>query len=168
MLSKRARGYDPSLVDSAKRLRLNLADAYLSNDITGVRTQELFNDAAAAGAANVADIASKDKPRNAARNLKRKFLKNTKWPTVYTSLVSMKDPKTEEARAKQKINMLIYFTYKVPASCTGHEAEAEHQFGTRACRHAGQVRGPERIAADRRDGAPHQGAPRESEFRAGG
>ena len=100
MLSKRAKGYDRSTCPPEKRLRLNLADAFLSNDITGARTQEMFNDAQAAGAEGVADLASHSScPGNAARDLKRKLARYSKWPQQYTAKVRMKDPKTEEARA---------------------------------------------------------------------
>ena len=100
MLSKRAKGYDASTCPLEKRLRLNLADAFLSNDITGVRSQEIFNDAQAAGAAHVADLASSSScPRNAARDLKRKLSRYSKWPKQYTAKVRMTDRKTEEARA---------------------------------------------------------------------
>ena len=68
MFSKRAKGYEASNVPPAKRFRHNLADAFLSNDITGARAQEMFNDAQAAGAADVEDLASHSScPSNAAR-----------------------------------------------------------------------------------------------------
>lgn len=100
MLSKRGKGYDASTCPPEKRLRRNLADAFLSNDISGARTQEMFNDAQAAGAAHVADLASHSSCQgHAARNLKKKLARYSKWPTQYTAKVRMKDPKTEEARA---------------------------------------------------------------------
>ena len=49
MLSKHHRAYDPSETSAAKRLRLNVSDLFQSNAVTGKRTQELINDAAAAG-----------------------------------------------------------------------------------------------------------------------
>ena len=100
MLSKRAKGYDASTVPPAKRFRHNLADALLSNDITGARAQEMFNDAQAAGTADVADLASHSScPGHSARDLKKKLARYSKWPKQYTAMVRMKDPKTEEARA---------------------------------------------------------------------
>ena len=100
MLSKRAKGYDARSCPPEKRLRRNLADAFLSNDITGARAQEMFNDAQAAGAADVADLASHSScPQNAARDLKKKLARYSKWPKQYTAMVRMQDPKTEEARA---------------------------------------------------------------------
>ena len=101
MLSKRAKGYDPSSLPPAKRLRQNLADAYLSN-VTGTRAQELFADAQAAGAANVKDLAGGTSRKNAARNLKKKLARYSKWPKPHIAEVRMKDPKTEEARALSK------------------------------------------------------------------
>ena len=102
MLSKRAKGYDTSSLPPAKRLRQNLADAFLSNEITGTRAQELFNDAQAAGASNVKDLAGGTSSKNAARNLKKKLSRYSKWPKPYMAEVRMKDPKTEEARALSK------------------------------------------------------------------
>ena len=99
MLSKRAKGYDASTCPPEKRFRRNLADAFLSNDITGARAQEMFNDAQAAGAANVADLAGSSCPNHSARDLKKKLARYSKWPQQYTAKVRMKDPKTEEARA---------------------------------------------------------------------
>ena len=103
MLSKRAKGYDPSEVPAHKRLRKNLADTFLSNEISGRKAQELFNDAQAAGAADVQDLAGRSAVApNAGRNLKRKLVRYTKWPKIYTGEVRMLDPKTEEARALSK------------------------------------------------------------------
>ena len=100
MLSKRGKGYDPSQVPAEKRLRLNLGDAFLGNEITGQRAQELYNDAQAAGAANVRDLATAATGRNACRNLRSKLLKGSKWPKIYEASIRMKNPKTEEAGAE--------------------------------------------------------------------
>jgi len=105
MLSKRAKGYDPSQLPPSKRFRKNLADCFLSNEITGARAQELFNDAQAAGTADVKDLAGGTSKSNAARNLKKKLVRYSKWPKPYIAEVRMKDPKTEEVRALSK-NMI--------------------------------------------------------------
>ena len=49
MLSKHHRAYVPSETSAAKRLRLNVSDLFASNTVTGKRSQELINDAAATG-----------------------------------------------------------------------------------------------------------------------
>eukprot|EP00972_Heterocapsa_arctica_P008536 1245478-Heterocapsa_arctica.AAC.1 len=46
MLSKNGRGYDPDGVPRAKRLKHNLADLFLSGQVSGHRSQSLFEDAA--------------------------------------------------------------------------------------------------------------------------
>ena len=80
-----------------------MADTFLSNEIPGRKAQELFNDALAAGAADVRDLAGRAvHAPNAARNLKKKLVRYTKWPKIYTGEVRMLDPKTEEARALKK------------------------------------------------------------------
>ena len=50
MFSKRGRGYEETELSPSKRLRANLADLFLSNDISGSRALSLFQDADGAGA----------------------------------------------------------------------------------------------------------------------
>ena len=57
MLAKRGVGHDLDALPPGKRFIANLADAFLSNEVSGQRAQSLFNDAALAGTANVSDIA---------------------------------------------------------------------------------------------------------------
>ncbi len=52
MLGKSALGYDPATVPAGKRLRQNLLDLVLSNDISSARAQALFDDAATSGVAD--------------------------------------------------------------------------------------------------------------------
>ena len=64
-----------------KRLRSNLSDLYLSGTISGLRAATLFTDASVAGAANTADLADRES-KNGQRDLRRKLLKNSKWPPL--------------------------------------------------------------------------------------
>ena len=103
MFSKRARGYDESATDPAKRFRRNIGDAFLSNAMSAARSQSLINDAHAAGAAHLGDLIEKkpgDRHANLARNLLRRFGRKNKWPKQYTANIRMKDRKTGEARKK--------------------------------------------------------------------
>ena len=83
--------------DPSKRLRQNLRDLFVSNDVSGARGQTLFDDAHLAGAAHVRDIASRSSKGtargNAARNLKNKF-KSKIWPALYTAQIRQMNKKT--------------------------------------------------------------------------
>ena len=83
MFHKRDKEYKEGIPPS-KRLGSNLDELFLSNKISGQRAQEIFSDAALAGASHVADLAKgSDNPSverlernpNAARDLARR-LKN--------------------------------------------------------------------------------------------
>jgi hypothetical protein len=105
MLSKHALGYDVKSLPPAKRLRANLADLATSNLISGQRAQELYNDADAAGAANVRDMTGSS-GKNARRNILRKLLKGSKWPKSYTAKIRVRNPKTEEV-VEAPMDMLL-------------------------------------------------------------
>ena len=81
MLSKAKRPYTPSDLPPDKRLRANVTDLFVTNVVSGLRTQEVLNDIA-----GVAGSFAKDKRplgTNAARNLRRSVLKRTLWPSLY-------------------------------------------------------------------------------------
>ena len=87
-LSKREKASEDG-IPLAKRLRSNVGDLFLSNQISAQRAQEIFQDAAYAGASSVKDLtkgldnpSSEKLQRNvhAARNLTRKLLKGTPGP----------------------------------------------------------------------------------------
>ena len=73
MLSKNKRGYLQDKVPFAKRFRKNLGDAFLGGQLTGKRTASLFQDAEAAGARGIDDLA-RIGDHNANRSLKRRLL----------------------------------------------------------------------------------------------
>ena len=95
MLSKHQRAYEPSETSAAKRLRLNVSDLFHSNTVTGKRTQELINDAAAAG---VDDCVPLRKPNdsNTARHLRRSMMKQNQWPKFYDVEVRVKNPRNNK------------------------------------------------------------------------
>ena len=97
MQSKHERAYVPEETSAAKRLRLNVTDLFASNTVTGKRTQELLNDAAAGG---VNDCTSwrKGITSNTARDLRRKMLKNSAWPTFYEFKVTSTNPRTNKTK----------------------------------------------------------------------
>ena len=100
MYKKRGRAKDENPAPPAKRLRQNIADLYLSNDISASRAQELYEDAVAAGTAHVNDLARVGQGgrlfKNLARDLKAKLLKGSRWPKPYMAKVRMWDPKRSE------------------------------------------------------------------------
>ena len=79
-----------------KRLRQNLADLFLSGDISGKRARTLFQDADCANASNVSDLARGESDENAHRDVLRKLLSQTKWPRLFTFEVPIYDPKTDK------------------------------------------------------------------------
>ena len=83
LLGKRARAYDRSELPPGQRLRHNIADLFSSNAVSGIRAQELFNDAAAAGDEACAPLRSRGHGGHEARDLRRRLLKHTLWPESY-------------------------------------------------------------------------------------
>ena len=107
MLSKHGLGYDASTLPASKRLRANLADLTTGNVISGQRAQTLFNDAHAAGAEDVSDMRGRA-DEHSRRNILRKLLKNSKWPSRYVSKIRVRDPKTENVVAVPMEMLLVH------------------------------------------------------------
>ena len=96
MFSKRALPEDRDETAPEKRLRTNLADLFLSNHVSGARSQSLFNDAADAKAMHVADLASATcAPQNASRRLRRKLMKGRLWPKPYYAQIRLWSPRLQ-------------------------------------------------------------------------
>jgi len=97
MLSKAARPYDPEELPPEKRLRRNLQDLLANNVISGSRAQELFNDAAAAGDRNCRPL-TRHGPlsHHAARDVRRRLLKHTMWPSLYEANIRCWNTKRQE------------------------------------------------------------------------
>ena len=104
MLSKHHRAYVPSETSAAKRLRLNVSDLFQSNIVTGKRTQELINDAAAAGVDDCAPW-QKRNTSNTARHL-RTVMMNNQWPKFYEVEVTCKNPRTNKT-IKQTVKVML-------------------------------------------------------------
>ena len=98
MWSKRSLGFDTTRISKARRLRTNLADLFLGNEISGDRAAGLFSDAREAGSAHVADLATTGaSSSNAHRNLLRRLKKNSLWPSIYEAEVAVWNPRTMTA-----------------------------------------------------------------------
>ena len=92
MLSKGKRPYDESEIPAAYRLRENIRDIFASNTLPAARVQSLLNDASDAGVDDCR--AFRGIPHNAARNLRRSFLKRCLWPDLYHATVRVLDRTT--------------------------------------------------------------------------
>ena len=100
MLSKRPRGDDSASLPPRQRFRHNLADLFLSNQVSAARATALAADAVAAGASGVSDLANIGDAKHRHRNLLRKFMRRSKWPTTYDCLVRLKDLRSGETVTK--------------------------------------------------------------------
>ena len=87
MYSKRALGYDETATPPSKRLRRNIADLFLANEVSGTRAQSLLADAAASGSAGVSDLQNLGGRKHAHRNLLRRLAKGSRWPSLYEAEV---------------------------------------------------------------------------------
>ena len=92
MLSKGKRPYDESELPAACRLRENIRDIFASNTLPAARVQSLLNDASDAGVDDCREF--RGIPHNAARNLRRSFLKRCLWPDLYHATVRVHDRTT--------------------------------------------------------------------------
>ena len=98
MFSKRQLPVDLQSCSPSKRLRHNLVDLFLSNDVSGERADSLLRDAVAAKAVNVADLVdhgdSKRHKGNAHRDLLRRLKKTAKgWPPLFYANIRSWCPK---------------------------------------------------------------------------
>ncbi|CAE7334377.1 unnamed protein product, partial [Symbiodinium sp. CCMP2456] len=89
-----------------RRLRENLADLFLSGEISGKRARSLYEDAGDANAVHVSDVASGSTDHNAHRDVLRRLLANTKWPELFECDVPIYDPKTNKESSAQ-LSMLL-------------------------------------------------------------
>ena len=89
----------------AKRLRKNISDLYLAGGVSAQRAASLFEDSVAAGASNTEDLAV-PVSKNSQRDLRRKLLKNSKWPPLYEIEVPVLHQKTH-AETLEKVVVLL-------------------------------------------------------------
>ena len=83
MLSKLGAAFDSASQPPATRLRTNITDLFLCNEISARRTQSLLEDTQASGYAGVSDLQRLDCSKHVNRNLARRLLKKCLWPTPY-------------------------------------------------------------------------------------
>eukprot|EP00974_Lingulodinium_polyedra_P026391 2545776-Lingulodinium_polyedra.AAC.1 len=127
MLSKRALGCDELRVSPNKRFRMNAADLFLSNTISASRAASMFADAAAAGAEGVGDLVMEGSGKNTHRNLVRKLLKHSKWPSVYFAAVPVWNRKTVH-KTEAQVPMLL--PHEVVAALYANRVDDEAFFET--------------------------------------
>ena len=84
MYKKRGKGYNPEELSPSKRLRENLADLFLSNDVCAERMQEVFQDSEAAGLPGFRRLASAGggNKKNIHRDLLKAVLHGCPWPAL--------------------------------------------------------------------------------------
>ena len=112
MWHKKHRLADPE-APPGKRLRENLVDLYASGDIPGDRAQSLLEDAGefarSVGSHELQDLrasAHAGGAKNVARDLRRRLLRHSKWPSVYVADVRVWSS-THKAEVTQKLAMLL-------------------------------------------------------------
>ena len=96
---------DRAYMPPERRLRANLADLFLSNEVSGSRVASLFEDASVANPRHVKDLANLGMPK-ATRNLRRKLMKRSQWPELYYAPVRVYD-KTVDGEITVQLPMLL-------------------------------------------------------------
>ena len=96
---------DKDQLPPARRLRANLADLFLSNEVSGARAASMFEDASVANPRHVKDLAKVNKV-HATRDLRRKLAKRSQWPQLYYAPVRVYD-KTLDAQVTVQLPMLL-------------------------------------------------------------
>ena len=89
----------------AKRLRKNISALYLAGRVSAQRAASLFEDSVAAGASNTEDLAV-PVSKNSQRDLRRKLLKNSKWPPLYEIEMPVLHQKTHAATLEKMVVLL--------------------------------------------------------------
>ena len=109
MWHKRHRDRDP-LAPPGKRLRDNLADLYASGEVAGDRVQALMDDAGefadSMGSHELQDLRASGDSKNKDRDLRRRLLRRSRWPSVYLATVRTWSQKLK-AEVPQTIALLL-------------------------------------------------------------
>lgn len=105
MFNKRARAYGVGDLPPAQRLRHNIADLFAANSVSGVRAQELFNDAVAAGDVHSQPLRGQSRGHEA-RDLRRRLMKHNMWPASYQANCRVWNPKLHREEV-QSVNFLL-------------------------------------------------------------
>lgn len=101
MFQKRGAGHDASEQNAPKRLRANICDLFLSNDLPGDRAMSLLQDARDSGLTVFNRIARGKGKKKSARDLTRRLLKGNKWPPKYIANVRVFNNKTQAEEVTQ-------------------------------------------------------------------
>ena len=90
-----------------KRFRHNVANLFLTNNVSAIRAGELYADAKAAGAGGVDDLVpSASSGKNAARDLRTKLLKRSPWFPEYFADIPCYNPQSQKEEMR-KIPFLL-------------------------------------------------------------
>ena len=92
----------------AKRLRLNIADLFLSNEVSGARAAALFEDAGAAGGAHVQDWRTLGHQKHRHRNLLTRLRMRSKWPKEYYAGIRVWMRSTQAVEVQHEPFLLIH------------------------------------------------------------
>ena len=113
-------------IPAAKRLRMNLADLFLTNQISGQRAQTIFEDGAEAGAQHMADLAKAGGHGRHAnhihRDLLRRLLKRNQWPPLYWADVRLWNP-AKQREETHRLPMLL--PHEILRAFAGRSATTE-------------------------------------------
>ena len=127
MWHKRHRSQDPD-APPGKRLRDNLANLYASGEVAGERAQSLLEDAGAfaqqCGRHELQDLRanrSAGSSKNINRDLRRRLLRNSAWPSVYTEQIRFWSIK-EKTLVLKKVAILLPHEILGALSEVGKEA----------------------------------------------
>ena len=86
-------------MSAAQRLRLNVADLFLQNDVSGTRAQTVMSDVHACGIEGFTQLAkaggSGKHKHNTRRDLRRALLKGKHWPELYYAKIRVYAPKLQ-------------------------------------------------------------------------
>ena len=110
MFHKKERAYNREEISPGKRLKANLEDLFLNNDISALRGREIFEDAESAGLPSFSRLARAGargtSTSHVHRDLMKSILKNAKWPAEYYADIRTWSHKTQ-SEIITKIPMLL-------------------------------------------------------------
>ena len=95
MLGKKKRAYEPDELSARARLRANLGDMLARNEVPANRIAELANDINRVAPAELSNLTGPP-GKNAAKKLRRQFLKKSQWMPDYLADVRTWNPKTQK------------------------------------------------------------------------
>lgn len=109
MYHKRSKGYQNEEVSPSKRLKANLQDLFLGNDVSATRARDIFEDCDVAGNRGFRKLAKAGKHgqnRNVRRDLISTILRGSAWPSSYFAEIRVWDRKQKHI-VKVKVPMLL-------------------------------------------------------------